>query len=202
VVQNVTDLNNLSKLMGKEVTKMWTVVQDKNIDQLKELIDLAKQMNFSSMVFSLDISDWGNEGWTDRNEQRSVGRTFDLGYANNLYNYGLDQGIKVAFWNINEKYDILDPNKLCEWPFERSYIASDSRIVPCCMVADPDTFEIKGSIKEQSEGGSLDKEPNWSFVEIWNSKNYKNFRKSHLSGDASKLPKICQGCYKSGVKKN
>lgn len=204
VVQNVTDLNNLSKLMGKEVTKMWTVVQDKNIDQLKELIDLAKQMNFSSMVFSLDISDWGNEGWTDRNEQRSVGRIFDLGYANNLYSYGLNQGIKVAFWNINEKYDILDPNKLCEWPFERSYIASDSRVVPCCMVADPDTFEIKGSIKEQPEKKveSLDKETNWSFVEIWNSKNYKNFRKSHLSGDASKLPKICQGCYKSGVKEN
>jgi hypothetical protein len=56
------------------------------------------------------------------------------------------------------------------------------------MVADPDTFEIKRE--------SLGKEQILSFVEVWNSKNYKSFRKSHLSGDASKLPKICQGCYK------
>jgi pyrroloquinoline quinone biosynthesis protein E len=202
VVQNVTDLNKLSKSLGKEVTKMWTVVQDKNIDQLQDLIDIAHQMNFSSMVFSLDISDWGNEGWTDRNKQRSVGQTFDLLYANKLFDYGLSLGIKVAFWNINEKYDISDPNKLCEWPFERSYIASDSRVVPCCMVADPDTFEIKNRNNERIEENKESKESSWSFVEIWNSKNYKNFRKSHLSGDASKLPKICQGCYKSGVKTN
>jgi pyrroloquinoline quinone biosynthesis protein E len=203
VIQNVTELNSLAKLIGKQVTKMWTVVQDKNVEQLKELIDLAQQMNFTSMVFSLDISDWGNEGWTEKNEMRSVGKIFDLKYANELYDYGLTKEIKVAFWNINERYDIYNPDKLCEWPFERSYIASDARVVPCCMVADPDTFEIKNPNQVKiADAESNDMSPNWSFVEIWNSKNYQDFRKMHLSRDFSKLPKICQGCYKNeGVPK-
>jgi hypothetical protein len=70
------------------------------------------------------------------------------------------------------------------------------------MVADPDTFEIKISNNQKIENSFVSKETSWSFVEIWNSKNYKNFRNSHLSGDVSKLPKICQGCYKSGIKNN
>jgi len=55
VVKNVTELNSLAKIMNREVTKMWTVVQDKNISQLKDLVNLASEMKFRSMVFSLDI---------------------------------------------------------------------------------------------------------------------------------------------------
>ncbi len=190
VVHNVTELNSLAKIMNREVTKMWTVVQDKNISQLKDLIYLANKMKFKSMVFSLDISDWGNENWTEKNKSKSVTKLFNIEYANELYSLGSSLGINVAFWNINEKYDVLNPNSLCEWPFERSYISSDSRVVPCCMVADPDTFELNADSKMSG------KEKEWSFLEIWNSKQYQNFRKSHLSGDFEKLPKICQGCYR------
>lgn len=113
---------------------------------------------------------------------------FDLEYANELYSLGSSLGINVAFWNINEKYDILKSDSLCEWPFERSFISSDSRVVPCCMVTDPDTFELNADSKVNG------KEKEWSFLEIWNSNQYQSFRKSHLSGDFEKLPKICQGC--------
>jgi hypothetical protein len=50
------------------------------------------------------------------------------------------------------------------------------------MVADPDTFEIKGP---------------GTFVEIWSSKQYQRFRETHLTGDINKLPSICQNCYKN-----
>ena len=181
VVDNVTNLNNLAQSLGKQVTKMWTVVQDKNMSQLKDLVVLANVMNFTSMVFSLDISDWGNSDWTSKIKEKSVSHIFDLKYANELYELGESLGVNVAFWNINEKYDISNKEKLCPWPFERSYVASDNRVVPCCMVADPDTFEIKGP---------------GTFVEIWNSKQYQRFRETHLAGDLNKLPSICKGCYK------
>ena len=58
------------------------------------------------------------------------------------------------------------------------------------MVADPDTFELNADSKMNG------KEKEWSFLEIWNSQQYQNFRKSHLSGDFEKLPKIYQGCYR------
>lgn len=190
VVENVTNLNKLSQTMGLKVSKMWTVVQDKNLSQLQDIVRMAHQMHFSSMVFSLDISDWGNTNWTEKNKSKSVTKLFDIEYANELYSLGANLGINVAFWNISEKYDVLRPDALCEWPFERSYISSDSRVVPCCMVADPDTFELA------ADSSPLNNKQEWSFVEIWNSKQYQNFRKSHLSGDFEKLPKICQSCYR------
>jgi sulfatase maturation enzyme AslB (radical SAM superfamily) len=49
-----------------ETYKMWTVVQEKNLIELSDLVDLAKKMNFKSMVFSLDIVDWGNTDWTEK----------------------------------------------------------------------------------------------------------------------------------------
>ncbi len=181
VIENVTNLNSLSLELGLNVTKMWTVVQDQNINQLRSLVELAEVMKFRSMVFSLDITDWGSSHWAPIIEQKTVTKAFDLDYAKDLYALGIEKGIKVAFWNINQKYDIQDDEKLCPWPFERSYVASDNRVVPCCMVADPDTFEIKKS---------------GTFVDTWKSKAYTQFRNAHLSKDLELLPKICKGCYK------
>ena len=178
VIENVTNLNNYSENMGKNITKMWTVVQEKNINELVDLVKLAKKMNFKSMVFSLDIVDWGNHNWTEKNKEISVNKEFSLELANEIYDLGESFGIKVAFWNIAQKYSTSSPESLCQWPFERSYVSSDNRVVPCCMIADPDTFEIKSS---------------GSFVEIWNSDEYEAFRKSHLTGE---IPQVCRNCYK------
>jgi len=181
VVENVTQLNSLAENLNLNVTKMWTVVQDQNINQLRNLVGLAESMKFRSMVFSLDITDWGSSHWTPIIKQKTVTQAFNLAYAEELYALGVEKGIKVAFWNINQKYDIHEKETLCPWPFERSYIASDNRVVPCCMVADPDTFEIK------ADG---------TFVDTWKSKSYKQFREAHLSRNLELLPKICGGCYK------
>jgi pyrroloquinoline quinone biosynthesis protein E len=182
VTENVRELNVMAKEKNLQVTKMWTVVQNQNLSQLRQIVHLAHDLGFTSMVFSLDISDWGNSFWTSKIQQKSAANIFDLKLAQELHELGNKLGVVVAFWNINSKYELGDLEKLCEWPFERAYVASDNRIVPCCMIADPDTFEIKGT---------------GTFVEIWNSKAYEKFRESHLSGDSTMLPKICQGCYKS-----
>ena len=178
VIENVTNLNNHAESLGKNITKMWTVVQEKNLNELSDLVELAKKMNFKSMVFSLDIVDWGNTDWTEKNKEISVNNEFNIKLANELYEKGEDLGIKVAFWNIAQKYEISSPELLCQWPFERSYVSSDNRVVPCCMIADPDTFEIKSS---------------GSFVETWKSDEYAEFRNSHLSGN---IPQVCKNCYK------
>jgi hypothetical protein len=65
-------------------------------------------------------------------------------------------------------------DKLCPWPFERAFVSSDSRTVPCCIIGNPDAYELgKGK----------------SFLETWNSDEYVAFRQAHLDGN---LPKICQ----------
>ena len=63
---SLSDLPRPLPMPDLETYKMWTVVQEKNLIELSDLVDLAKKMNFKSMVFSLDIVDWGNTDWTEK----------------------------------------------------------------------------------------------------------------------------------------
>lgn len=184
VKKNVKQLNEEAKKIGKANTKMWTVVQKANIHELESLVDTSLELGFSSLVFSLDVIDWGNSQWSTRNSSIKADTELTFTRAVSLIERGRESGVTVSFWNINEKYSTNSPSTLCPWPFERSYIGSDERVVPCCMIADPNTFEILGSDSEIK---------NKTFVEIWKSKEYASFRESHLTG---KLPKICLNCYK------
>jgi pyrroloquinoline quinone biosynthesis protein E len=94
-----------------------------------------------------------------------------------LADLGQSLGVKVWFWNITEKYSASSLEKLCPWPFERAFVSSDLRTVPCCVIGNPDAYEL-GRGK--------------SFLETWNSEEYVTFRQAHLDG---KIPKVCQFCY-------
>jgi pyrroloquinoline quinone biosynthesis protein E len=99
-----------------------------------------------------------------------------------LVEHGEINGVRVSFWNVNEKYDLDDPNTLCPWPFERAYVSSDLRVVPCCYVGNPDVFEIGKSLTEAS------------LADLWRGDVYREFRRAHLEG---RLPDICRGCYRN-----
>ena len=51
------------------------------------------------------------------------------------------------------------------------------RIVPCCMIANPDIYEL-GNANDLSK--------------LWNGKSFHNFRKDHITGN---IPKVCENCY-------
>jgi radical SAM protein with 4Fe4S-binding SPASM domain len=58
-------------------------------------------------------------------------------------------------------------------------VTSDMRIVPCCTISNPDSFEI-------GHGGAQD------FTATWFGEEYRNFRQAHLDGN---LPEVCRACY-------
>ena len=78
---------------------------------------------------------------------------------------------------MDSKYSTDSRKTLCPWPFERAYVSSDMRIVPCCMIATPDVEDL---------GGAVD------FSEEWNGAKYQQFRQRHIDGD---LPAVCASCY-------
>jgi pyrroloquinoline quinone biosynthesis protein E len=101
-----------------------------------------------------------------------------------LVERGRRLGVAVRFWNITEKYDTASVETLCPWPFERAYVASDLRIVPCCMIANPDVAEIGSG---RSTGRPMS--------DTWFGAEYKAFRQAHLDG---RVPDFCAGCYRNG----
>lgn len=178
VTRNCKLLNDYCDSKNLLRTKMWTVVQRDNRHQLFELVELAGQLGFKTMVFSLNLSDWGAVNWKARNDQINVEDTLSVDTAHELVEKGRRLGVKVTFWNITSKYRTDSPEKLCPWPFERAYLSSDMRVVPCCMIANPDSLDLG-----DATGG---------FSSVWFSDTYREFREAHLAG---RIPAVCKGCY-------
>ena len=181
VLGNCKRINAYCRARSLARTKMWTVVQKANIDQLEALVELAAELGFPCQVFSLELSDWGLERWSDRNSEVSVKRGLERGRLESLIDLGRRLGVDVRFWDIGDKYRLGHPETLCAWPFERAYIGSDLRVAPCCYVGNPDVYQIDEPIREGH-----------AFADIWRGEAYARFRRSHLEG---KLPEVCRACY-------
>jgi pyrroloquinoline quinone biosynthesis protein E len=184
VVANCRTINAYCRELGIERTKMWTVVQRANHDQLEALVDLAADLGFTNQVFSLELSDWGMDEMRSRNSAVNVEVALDAERLLGLVDRGERCGVRVRFWSATERYRLGDRSTLCPWPFERAYVSSDARVVPCCYIGNPDVCEVEGKLT-----------PERGFTDVWMGKSYAAFREAHLSGN---LPKICEGCYALG----
>lgn len=181
VVGNCATLNALFAAAGKTRTKMWTVVQRANIHQLEDLVRLAARLGFHHHTFSLELVDWGLDDWRSTNAALNVEDDLDPDRLMALIPLGERLGVEVRFWNTTEKYSTERPETLCPWPFERAFVSSDLRVVPCCTIGNPDVSQIGPAFGETV-----------SSVEHWFDPAYTAFRRAHLDGSP---PEVCQACY-------
>ena len=173
VFRNCQLLNDYCLEKGVVRTKMWTLVQKGNVRNLEEHVYHAAWLGFRNLVFSLQLHGWGDNDLESRN--RAEMAVVERARLEGLVALGKTQGVRVSFWDVSDKFD---SQNLCPWPFERAVVTSDLRTVPCCMIGDPDKFEL---------GKGL------SFMKAWKSDEYRDFRASHLAGQ---IPSVCRGCYK------
>ena len=176
VIDNCLLINSYAKDVEKPVTKMWTVVQKDNFHQLSDLVELSAKLKFPSMVFSFDIGDWGQDKWASQNS-KIKSNTISNEEGGALIKKGKELGVDVYFWYLDSKYSTDSRKTLCPWPFERAYVSSDMRVVPCCMVGSPEVYDLGDAMK---------------FADVWNSNEYMKFRQSHIEGS---IPNFCKTCY-------
>jgi MoaA/NifB/PqqE/SkfB family radical SAM enzyme len=186
VMANIALINRHARERGVDRTKMWTVVQQANLQELEALVDHAAALGFSNQVFSLELTDFGLARWQEINAAASAERSLDVDFLLGLVERGKERGVRVRFWNTTAKYSTDSPQALCPWPFERAYISSDQRVVPCCFIGNPDVAEI----------GTAPANPA-SFASVWFGADFQAFRQAHLDGD---IPDYCRGCYLAGHK--
>lgn len=179
VCQNATLLNSYARSQNRHRTRMWTVVQADNFAELEQLPVLAAELGFARLSLSLDLNDWGQDTWRSSNDERDRQRQFSIERAHEIERLGAERGVEVTFWHIDAKYDAQAAATLCPWPFERAYISSEMRIVPCCMIANPSVCDL---------GDATD------FTTEWNGRAMAAFRKLHLEG---RIPKFCRSCYQN-----
>jgi pyrroloquinoline quinone biosynthesis protein E len=177
VTQNCRLLNDYAREKGNVGIQMWVVVQRTNLAELEALVDLASKLRFGRLTFALDLNDWGQDAWRDANSQLAAEHLVDTARAFELVEQGRASGIAVGFWTNTTKYSARKPETICSWPFERAYVSSDMRVVPCCMIGNPDVADL----------GDAN-----AFESNWFGQSYADFRQSHLDGN---IPRACQGCY-------
>jgi len=177
VCDNCKQLHNYCLQVGKKRTRMWVVVQKENYNELEQVPALAAKLGFERLTLSLDLNDFGQPEWQQRNDRIDMHHQFTVARGRRLEQLGKACGVEVTFWFIDEKFELGDPQKLCPWPFQRVYISSDMRVVPCCMISNPEVFDL-------GDARDLDR--------VWNNVQLQAFRRRHLAGD---IPQICRSCY-------
>lgn len=184
VVNNCRVLNEYAASKNENWrTSCWMLVQKENFHEVEQLLELAAEMKFTRVTYSITIGDWGRDNWTDINSSKEVKEEFSEELAYRLIERGKELGIEVTFWDGKDKY-IYDEkkDKICGWLFSRCYIASDMKIVPCCVVSDSNTCDMGDGCTD--------------FTRVWNGEKYQKYRMMHLKG---KIPKMCQNCYEGNV---
>jgi pyrroloquinoline quinone biosynthesis protein E len=178
VARNCAAINAYCAGLGAIRTKMWTVVQRANAALLPDLVRFAADHGFKRQVFSLQLSNWAIESWQERNAAASAERVLDPARLMDLVALGERLGVTVRFWTVAGKYAADRPESLCPWPFERAYVSSDLKVVPCCYVGNPAVCAL----------GALDQ----GFTRVWQGAAMRAFRQDHLDG---RPPAICRSCY-------
>ncbi|TAN63239.1 MAG: radical SAM/SPASM domain-containing protein [Magnetospirillum sp.] len=180
VAENCRLLNAYAARDGRERTRMWVVVQQGNLADLDRFPQAAADMGFKRLTLSLDLTGWGQETWQTTNETLDAHDMLPVEQAWRLVEVGKRLGVEVTFWAIDSKYDWSESSHLCPWPFERAYVSSDMRVVPCCMIANPEVLDM---------GDARD------LTAVWDSEAMRAFRRSHLDG---RIPDVCKTCYTAG----
>ncbi|MDR4509098.1 MAG: radical SAM protein [Candidatus Brocadiaceae bacterium] len=174
MVENCKKINQYCEKRGIDKTRMWVLLQKENLKDIYRFPGFAKELEFKRVAVILDVNGWGDKNWTCKNKDKKVSSCITQAEVDDTLEQAEKCGIQMGFWDISSKYSVKNP---CPWPFERAYISSDMKVVPCCMIANPDTFHL----------GTLG-----SFREIWEGLSYQQFRESHVTG---KIPEVCRYCY-------
>ena len=183
VKKNCTLLaQKLSEDKKEYLLKFNTTLQIGNYDDRYEIIDLIAGIGGKSLNYTFSISEFGDKLWHQENDSKKVNEELSYSECLNLLDYAKARGVELTFWAGLNKYSQED-NNICPWPFSRLYISSDNRVVPCCIIGNPDIYEF-----ENNDDVSISEK----IKQVWNSNELKEFREAHLHGE---IPDVCKFCY-------
>ncbi len=177
VKKNCVLLNSYGEKINQKRTRMWVVVQKDNFHEWNKFPKLAAELGFERLTFSLNLNGWGQESWKEKNSQLAVKNGFEKTEISNVIEIGKACNVEVTFWGVNNKYHHRNPQNLCPLPFQRLYISSDYKIIPCAGVGNPDIINFGGARE---------------LTRIWNGPKMIDFRNKHITG---RIPDFCRACY-------
>lgn len=161
------------------IISVWFVGRKSNIHELSDLLDICKKLGIDYLTCQHDLTYWGKEEYKEKMKEDALGK--DIKFAKEIINDVAKKAIYlgVKFINFQKNKFSNKFGKECYLPWRSCFIATDGRVVPCCLLADPEVISL----------GDLSKD---SFKGVWNNDNYQNFRKRIKEHN---IPTFCCDCY-------
>jgi radical SAM protein with 4Fe4S-binding SPASM domain len=177
--------SNFEKILGNidDVTQnttiavaAWMLLQRDNNDQVEDVIRLLAKKKVKSLGIQRLFFDFDKKA-----EMRSLkinGKWIQQNLNKSSYS-ALRKLAKRYGMQLSISDRLYSRDHLCPWPWMGVFIDTSGNVVPCCKIGDASIYNI-GNLNEDD-------------IEIiWNSKEYKDFRRRHKIND---LPGFCRGCY-------
>lgn len=160
---------------GKIDVAVWMTLAKSNIGELPRMIQLLKSLKIKKLNVQ-SLHPWGKDYWKKELKDYQVEYGSKGEFLSSAVKEAKKEGISLNFSTIGCE---PERKRTCNWPWRSCNITVDGFITPCCMNgSDPDIINFGNIYKE-------------SFEEIWNSRDYRLFRKQLKS---SSMPDICRGC--------
>ncbi len=179
VINNIKNLSNKIKFHKKDINlRALCLIQKSNFNEFEEILLLCKKLGFDELEYQVQLTGWGKSEWEQINQENDINfeNYEDKNKLKAIINKYKDKNFKASIAENN----ILTKDNKCSYPWHNPYISSEGKVVPCCMVADPEIITF----------GDINK---YSFNKIWNSKEFLNFRSSITN---HKLRDFCKNCYR------
>ena len=170
---------NIKSLMSKNPNSdvvLWAVITKENIDDYKSIIELTKSLGVKNLVFQTFLTNWGKDEMDEVIDTKNMQKQDIELITKKSLEIAKELDINLEIF----KEDYMSRKKPCDWPWQSMFIDSAGYVVPCCVLADSQTLNF-GNVFEKS------------IKEIWNSDQYKEFRRMHRDFE---IPDVCKICYR------
>ena len=177
VVGGIRELVRRRGSASSPQVSLATVVTQRNLAELSQMVELAHSLRVDSLFFQLVLTDWGKDTLANHNQGLRV--DFEGPTTRDAVAKAMATAERLGVKLTVQQDDRYSRSNRCPWPWTRAFIAANGDVVPCCILADSDTIKM-GNVFEQN------------FAEIWNSAAYREFRRRIRD---HQLYDFCRGCY-------
>ncbi len=176
-LDGIRNLINARKKKGDPFIDLWMVGIDDNILELPRMVDLACDLGVDSLSLQPDVTYWGKEEFRGKIKEKALSNKAEE--VSKIIKEAQDKASKKGLNFIYIRKTRFTPEQPCVWPWQAGFIATDGRMVPCCLLADPEIINF----------GNLLNTP---FKQIWNGEEMKNLRRSLKEEN---FRDYCRDCY-------
>jgi pyrroloquinoline quinone biosynthesis protein E len=155
------------------------VSTDQVMKEIPDYVQMVQGIGVEYVYIKSRLKNWEKKGDQGAFVIGSMKKTNAFEGFYEYYNAGLKiaekLGVHVSMVEDGD-YTALDP---CPWPWSSAYISAEGKVVPCCTIGVPETWNMGDLMKQDIR-------------EIWNNDAYRKLRREMKENT---IRELCQNCY-------